>query len=175
MGFEVAFFAESSGGHRMTGHTTAVEGSSSWSTGYDVALESTWATRSVRATTLGPGGLARLVLIRRSESSWSVNGDVRADLDGCVDADLESSAVTNTLPIHRLDFTPGEPVDVPAAFVRAEDLRVERLEQTYTLVGETCQGIVFHYESSTFGFECELRYDVTGLIVDYPGIAVRHS
>jgi hypothetical protein len=31
----------------------------------------------------------------------------------------------------------------------------------------------FHYESSTFGFACDLDVDSDGLIVDYPGIARR--
>ena len=31
----------------------------------------------------------------------------------------------------------------------------------------------YHYASPAFGFECELAYDESGLVLDYPGIAVR--
>jgi hypothetical protein len=31
----------------------------------------------------------------------------------------------------------------------------------------------FHYEAPVFNFECELAYDDSGLLLDYPGIAVR--
>jgi hypothetical protein len=31
----------------------------------------------------------------------------------------------------------------------------------------------YHYVSPAFGFECELVYDESGLVLDYPGIAVR--
>jgi hypothetical protein len=35
------------------------------------------------------------------------------------------------------------------------------------------RGHVFHYESATFDFECELTFDASGLVLDYPGIAIR--
>lgn len=58
----------------------------------------------------------------------------------------------------------------PPAFVRAHDLSVERLEQTYTRLDDDGR---FAYASSTFDFACELCYDRAGLIVEYPSIAVR--
>ena len=63
---------------------------------------------------------------------------------------------------------------MPAAFVRS-DLRVERLEQRYTLIEAGPERLLFQYESSTFEFACELRYDRAGLVVEYPGIATRQA
>ena len=60
-----------------------------------------------------------------------------------------------------------------AAFVRADDLRVLRVEQLYTLRSTDPGGSTFDYESATFDFACELSFDVAGLILRYPGIAVR--
>lgn len=100
---------------------------------------------------------------------------MQPELEGCFDVDFESSAVTNTLPLHRLDFIEGVGVDVPAAFVRADDLRVERLEQRYTLMEADREQILFHYESSTVDFACDLRYDSSGLVLKYPGIAIREA
>jgi hypothetical protein len=174
-GFEVAFFNELSAGHRLTGHTTAHESSARWAVGYDVTVDRSWNTVAVRASTLTATGEAKLILTRDAGGTWTANGEVRPELDGCLDVDFESSAVTNTLPLHRIDFIEGVSVDVPAAFVRADDLRVERLEQRYTLVEANPEQILFHYESSTFDFACELRYDRSGLVVDYPGIAIRES
>jgi hypothetical protein len=48
-----------------------------------------------------------------------------------------------------------------------------RLEQRYTLTSSAPERHVFHYESATFAFECELVFDASGLVVDYPGIATR--
>jgi hypothetical protein len=174
-GFEVAFFAEISTGHRLTGNTTARESTALWSVGYDISVDHSWRTVAVHASNLTAAGVRELTLISDAAGGWTANGESRPDLDGCFDVDLESSAVTNTLPLHRLGFVEGVGIDVPAAFVRADDLRVERLEQRYTLIEAAPEFLLFHYESSTFEFACELRYDSAGLVIDYPGIAVRQS
>lgn len=172
-GFEVAFFEVLDAGHRLTGHTTASASAALWSVGYDVTVDRLWRTVAVRASNLTSAGEGKLTLTRDPEGRWTANGEQRPDLDGCHDVDFEASAVTNTLPLHRLDFIEGVGVDVPAAFVRADDLRVERLEQRYTLIEADREQILFHYESSTFEVACDLRYDRSGLIVKYPGIAIR--
>lgn len=164
-GFEVLF----AGPGGLAGHTTAVEQGQTWYVGYRIEVDAAW--RTVRAEVVGqsPSGRRTTLLERHDGDRWTVDGEPAPLLDGCVDVDLESSAVTNTLPIHRLEFPPGEPVACPAAYVQA-DLSVIRLEQTYTARGE----LRFGYTAPAFGFTAELRYDASGLIVDYPGIARRH-
>lgn len=173
MGFEVVFFRPAGGGHRLIGHTTANEEAALWSVGYDVTLDAGWQTLAVHANALTLDGGGEVALTRDAADRWLVDGRPRPDLDGCVDVDFESSAVTNTFPIHRLDLVEGRAVDVSSAFVRADDLRVERLDQTYTLIARSREALICHYESPAFGFVCDLVYDPTGLIVDYPGIASR--
>jgi hypothetical protein len=174
-GFEIAFFDDLRAGNRLVGHTTAHESSALWSVGYDVTVDHSWRTVAVDACNLTDAGAGKLTLTRDSEGTWTANGELQPELEGCFDVDFESSAVTNTLPLHRLDFVEGVGVDVPAAFVRAEDLRVERLEQRYTLIEADPEQIVFRYESSTFDFACDVRYDSSGLVVEYPGIAIRDA
>lgn len=174
-GFEVAFFRPSSRGTRLVGETAAVEASAEWAVGYDVELDTRWDTRRVRARALTSAGERETLLQRHEDGRWSVDGVERPELDGCVDVDLESSAVTNTIPLHRLQLRAEAGTDAPAAFVRAEDLRVERLEQRYTLLGATDAGLTLHYESSTFGVALELHVDAAGLVLEYPGVAARVS
>jgi len=163
-GFEVLFTSE----WTLEGHTTAVEQGEIWSVSYRIELDAAWRTRRTEVVGRTSAGPRTTVLERHDGDRWTVDGVPVPLLDGCVDVDLESSAVTNTLPIHRLDFVEGEPVQCPAAYVRA-DLRIERLEQTYTARPD----LRFGYAAPAFGFTAELRYDASGLIVDYPGIAVR--
>lgn len=174
-GFEVTFFNDLNTGHRVVGHTIAHESSALWSVGYDVTVDHSWRTVAVHAFNLAAARERELTLTRDSGERWTANGELRPDLVGCSDVDFESSAMTNTLPVHRLDFIEGVAVDVPAAFVRADDLRVELVEQRFTLIDVGPEQILFHYESSTFDFECDLRYDSSGLVVDYPGSAIRES
>jgi uncharacterized protein len=172
-GFEVVFIGAAD--FRLRGHTSAREASSLWSVSYRIDLADDWSTRRVEATSSTPGGERRTALLRMPDDRWTVDGLPRPDLNGCVDVDFESSSVTNTLPVHRIEFRQGETVQVPAAFVRAEDLGVERINQTYTLTSRSRHELRFRYTSETFGFECELTYDAAGLILTYPGIATRDS
>ena len=107
---------------------------------------------------------------------WEIDGSSVPELDGCLDVDLESSACTNTIPVHRLKLRVGQSVEAPAAYVRALDLRVERLEQNYMRVdddGDDGDRHRYRYRSPAFGFEARLVYDASGLVLDYPGIASR--
>ncbi|MDX3006342.1 putative glycolipid-binding domain-containing protein [Kribbella solani] len=168
-GFEVLFSA----GTALHGHTSAREGGSAWYVGYQVDVDSGWRTQSVHAVNRTAAGEHTVALARTPDAHWIVDGLHRPDLGGCEDVDFESSAVTNTLPIHRISFTAGTPVEVPAAFVQANDLSVVRIEQRYTLVSSEPGRYVFQYESTSFDFECRLTFDGAGLVLDYPGIAVR--
>jgi hypothetical protein len=57
--------------------------------------------------------------------------------------------------------------------VTAADLRVSRLEQGYirTDGGDVRQR--YGYTAPAFDFSCELVYDEAGLVLTYPGVAVR--
>jgi hypothetical protein len=56
---------------------------------------------------------------------------------------------------------------------RAEDLGVERLEERYVRLEDQGPGRRFAYAAHAFDFTCVLAYDDAGLLLDYPGIAVR--
>jgi hypothetical protein len=81
--------------------------------------------------------------------------------------------MTNAFPVHRMSLHLGDKAPAPAAYVRALDLRVERLEQDYVRVNDENGHQQYDYASPAFDFECRLVYDESGLPLDYPGIAVR--
>ncbi len=168
-GFEVAFFQAVDGGWTISGTTTAVEDGQAWIVGYLISVDDAWHTRRAEIAGRSAAGSRRTVLESDGDGRWRVDGVPDPRLDGCFDVDLESSSMTNTLPVHRLGLAMGSRVEAPAAYVRAADLAVERLEQTYDRVGE--RG--FAYTAPVFDFACLLRYDEHLLVLDYPGIAVR--
>ena len=57
--------------------------------------------------------------------------------------------------------------------MRAPDLAVERLEQTYARVDDEDGRARYDYASPGVGFAAVLAFDGHGLVTDYPGIAVR--
>jgi uncharacterized protein len=166
-GFEVVYL----GGRRLRGHTSAVEDGRPYAVGYDIALDDRWRTREVRVDLDAVEGPRSTVLLSDGEGHWTVDGVAAPHLDGLVDVDLEASACTNTLPIHRLPMPAGDVVPASAVYVRATDLSVTRLDQTYRRLGDR----TFDYTSEGGAFRAVLEYDSAGLIVDYPGIAVRSA
>ncbi len=168
-GFEVAFFAEDDRGLRVEGATTATEDGESWIVNYEIHLDRSWRTRSARITGRSGGAVVVTEIEADGEGHWRVDGVPAPRLDGCLDLDLEASAMTNTFPVHRLELPAGRAASAPAAYVRAVGLAVDRLDQTYSRVG----GGQYDYAAPAFDFECRLVYDRHGLVVDYPGIATR--
>jgi hypothetical protein len=161
-GFEVVFPAPG----RLRGHTSAIEDGRAYAVSYEITLDG-WVTREVRVRADLVDGSRATVLVSDGRGRWMLDGAPAPHLDGLVDVDLEASACTNTLPVHRMSMPVGELVAAPAVYVRA-DLVVRRLDQTYRRLDEHR----FAYASEG-GFQAVLTYDDAGLVVDYPGIARR--
>jgi uncharacterized protein len=164
-GFEVVF----PGAERIEGHATAVEAGEAWAVRYAIALDSRWRTRSAQVAARSTKGAHALTLEADGAGRWRIDGAPAPHLDGCLDVDLEASALTNAFPVRRLALAVGEAADAPAAYVRALNLRVERLEQHYVRVGER----EYDYTAPAFDFAARLVYDEFGLVLEYPGIAER--
>jgi uncharacterized protein len=172
-GFEVVFLHPDDDGYRVEGDTAAVENGEAWAVQYVITLNSGWSTRSVRVSGRSTSGPHELALEADGTGRWRINDAAAPHLDGCLDVDLESSSLTNAFPIHRLELEIGQEADAPAAYVRALDLSVERLEQHYVRLDNDRNRERYHYTAPGFGFECQLLYDEFGLVLNYPGIAVR--
>lgn len=173
-GFEAAFVAEVNGGLCFTGTTAALEEGHVWTISYQVTVDPmSWATRGARVSARTDAGERALEVTTDGAGSWRLDSRPAPHLDGCLDIDLESSVLTNAFPVGRLGLACGQGADAPGAYVRAEDLRVERLEQRYVRLENQDTGRRFAYAAPAFDFTCVLAYDDAGLLLDYPGIAVR--
>jgi hypothetical protein len=172
-GFEVVFLHADDDGYRIDGHTAAVEDGQAWAVEYVITLDRHWLTKSALVHGRSATGRRELMLEADGAGGWMLNGAPAPELDGCPDVDLEASAFTNAFPVHRLRLQVGQEADAPAAYVRALDLSVERLDQRYARGPNQGNRQRYHYTSPAFEFETELVYDEAGLVIDYPGIAVR--
>lgn len=172
-GFEVAYFAMLDRGRRIEGCTTAVEDGRTWFVEYTITLNTDWTTRTARVAGRSAFGRRSVMLEGDGAGHWLLDGRPAPHLDGCRDVDLESSAMTNTLPVHRLALPVAERAPVPAAYVRTPDLAVHRLEQEYRRAPDRGADQRYDYHAPAFDFTCRLVYDRAGLILSYPGIAVR--
>jgi uncharacterized protein len=165
-GFEVVYTSPG----RLRGHTSAVERGRAYAVRYDIALDEHWRTREARVASDTVCGPRETVICSDGEGRWTVDGEPAPQLDGLIDIDIEASACTNTLPMHRLTHPLDEVVEAPAVYVHALDLSVARLDQTYRRLDERR----YDYTSEA-DFRAVLEYDASGLIIDYPGIAARFA
>lgn len=174
-GFESAFLRRHDGGHRLIGHTTAVEEGSAWSVGYQIDVDSRWQTMRADVTELVGGREVHRVIESDRAGTWTIDGMQAHEVDGCIDLDLESSALTNTIFLHRVQPSTNDVCSAPAAFLRCAPLRLEQIEQTYELTPhrDRLGFTTFHYTCPRFDTDIELRFDSHGLVIDYPGLAVR--
>jgi len=172
-GFEVVYLVPLDGGYRLEGCTTAIDGEATWVISYDIRLDTTWTTRRAHISSRSAAGWRSTLLEMDDGGHWEVDGRTAPQLTGCRDVDLESSAMTNALPVHRMALPVGGRDAAPAAYVRAPDLTVDRLAQTYARVADGTAGERYDYTAPAFDFACQLIYDRSGLVIEYPGIAVR--
>jgi hypothetical protein len=173
IGFEVLFVRAETDGYRVDGHSTAVEDGEAWGVSYTIMLDAGRATRSALIVGRSASGAYEVRLEGDGRGGWLLGGRRAPQLAGCLDVDLEASAFTNALPVHRLALEVGQRADAPAAYVRALDLSVERLEQSYARLEDDGERSRYAYAAPRFGYRDEIVCDKFGLVLDYPGIAVR--
>lgn len=169
-GFEITRFAAAKNGVVFTGTSLGIEADTPWNFDYIIEVDNSWHTRSAVINNQAGG---RIEVQTDGAGHWTVNGERRPDLDGCLDLDLEGSAVTNAIPIRRLALVAGEQASAPAAYVRTDKLQVERLDQTYRRIADQNGMLVFDYRSPRFAYHECLRFAPDGLVAEYPGIAAR--
>ena len=168
------FLDPDASGRRLEGATTAVEADTAWAIRYEIRLDGDWLTRSARVVGRSASAPRReLTLESDGAGRWRIDGQPAPHLDGCLDVDLESSALTNAFPVHRLGLQVAQEASAPAAYVRAFGLSVERLEQHYRRLENDGTRQRYGYAAPALDFACELLYDEAGLLLDYPGLATR--
>jgi uncharacterized protein len=172
-GYEVVFLQTRDARYQLVGCTTAVEDGKAWAVRYEVLVDDAWRTRAAYVSSRSASGDREVRLEADGYGRWRIGGVAAPHLDGCFDIDLEASSCTNTLPIHRLGLGVGQGADAPAAYVRALGVDVERLEQRYVRIEDDGTRRRFDYTAPVFDYKGLLVYDASGLVLDYPGIAIR--
>ncbi|MGH3323194.1 MAG: putative glycolipid-binding domain-containing protein, partial [Streptomyces sp.] len=76
-----------------------------------------WTTRGARISGRSAAGSRTTTLTADGAGHWRIDGEAAAHLDGCRDADLESSAMTNAFPVRRMRLAAGARAEAPAAYV----------------------------------------------------------
>jgi hypothetical protein len=126
---------------------------------YRVEVTSEWSTRNATID------IAALAITHRVEvpepGIWLIDGEHRADLDGCTDIDLGWTPATNTIPIRRLQLESRDSATIRAAWLKWSELQFIASDQTYTKIGDS----TWRYASGDFS--AELQVDDHAVVSQY--------
>ena len=157
------------GSVRADGLIVGVADDASFRVRHEIRCDSQWRVREVSLAVLG-SERPDLRLLADGEGHWTADGAAVSALDGCVDVDLSWTAFTNTLPIRRLGWRPGQVAELLVAYIDVPELRLSAARQRYTCLEIGPEGGRYRYESVGSDFTAELPVDADGLVVDYPGL-----
>jgi len=147
---------------------------------YRLAVDGDWVFREVTLQ-IDLAGDTRHLTLRHDDAGWSADGAPRPDLADAVDIDIMATPFTNTLPIRRADWSPGQVRDFTMAYIRLPDLVVVPVKQRYTALSpgrfryELVPGASYAapsdapgYHGVDDGFTAELDVDADGFVLSYP-------
>jgi uncharacterized protein len=178
------------GSDRLTAHGTST--TADQTTEYRLHTDGGWVTRRLEVRTRGDGWTRTLLLERSADGAWSAHravegtattgddGDTELpDLAGALDCDLGLCPLTNTMPVLRHDLVrrahegTGTTGDLTMAWVSVPDLTVHASSQKYRPLHPVDPGGGAVLGFSSEGFTTAIEVDADGLVVAYPGIALR--
>jgi hypothetical protein len=152
---------------------------------YRLEAAGRFVTRSIELAASGDGWRRALLLRHDGSGGWTTDyeqsgdaslppiDDVLPELDGALDCDVESSPLTNTMPVLRGGFRSGGAGDLLMAFVSVPSLVVSASPQRYEHIRPTAGGSLVRYLSRDGDFTAELTLDADGLVEHYSSLARR--
>jgi uncharacterized protein len=133
---------------------------------YRLRCDIDWTTR--RLEVVRHGEFSALVFESDGQGRWAAgDGTELSELEGCVDVDITVTPFTNTLPIRRLPWEPGQARDLMMVYVLVPEMSHQLAHQRYTCLETGPASSAVRYESGSF--RRDLRVDADGLVIDYPG------
>lgn len=167
-GREQARIARAGNGWRLSGDLEVEDEGVAARLRYEIDCDHAWRTRAALVEGEADGHAVRFALGADGAGNWTRDDEPMPDLHGALDVDLGFTPATNTLPIRRLALDVGASAPVQSAWLRFPELRLERLEQTYTREDDR----VFRYRAMVDGnlFIARLDTDRFGRVVRYEGL-----
>lgn len=148
----------------------AVEEDTAFRVHYTIRCDTAWRVRSVSLELLDHPA-RQLHLLADGKGQWrSVDGTPLSSLAGCIDVDITVTPFTNTLPIRRLQLSPGQATEITVVYFNLPKLQFQPARQRYTCLSTNSRGNMYRYEGLESGFTAELQADHDGLILDYPNL-----
>jgi hypothetical protein len=131
-------------------------------------LDRSWRSRSLQLTVTGEEGERQLQIERAGDAQWKVDGQNRADLDGCDEIDLSFTPICNCIALRRIELAINDGFELTALHVSLPQLFIAPSRQKYVRTGESAYRYIDLGLSA--GFEAALQVDAQRMIRNYEGL-----
>ena len=131
---------------------------------YRIHCDQKWRTRRGRITGWIDDRRVDHRIRRTRANVWTLDDQIVAGLDDCIDLDLGFTPATNLMQLRRTALAVGESADVPVAWLDVASGTLERLDQRYERRTES----TWWYESPKFGYAEMLEVGPEGFVRRYP-------
>jgi uncharacterized protein len=140
---------------------------------YQISCDFRWHVRKVVIKSLDENEQT-IGLLSDGFGNWTnESGQLMSELEGCLDVDITATPFTNTLPIRRLDLTPGESAEIKVVYFTIPEMQVRVDPQRYMCLEVNNAKGKYEFESLDSGFTAVISVDRDGLVEDYPGLFKR--
>jgi len=137
---------------------------------YDMRLDKHF---QVERVVIRLSGRSSCLLSHRAGQWFDHNKHNISELEGCYDIDISATPFTNTLPIRRLEWQPGQSRSLDMLYIRVPEMTMERARQQYTCLEKNEHGSIFEYRQADFS--AILPIDADGFVQNYPNLFRRLS
>lgn len=143
---------------------------------YQIRVDEAWRTHRIAVDMLVGANRQRIHVVRHDRRGWRTRpaNEELTQLRDCIDVDLSLSPATNTLPIRRLNLTPGQSADLSAAWIRFPQtpggaLTIEPCAQRYTRLDSKRYLYEGGCTPESAGSSAVIAVDDLGLLTFYEG------
>lgn len=145
--------------------TLVQAGEAAFSARYDWLLTPGWRTIHLRLTLFAEQDTT-LFIERAEGAGWRVNGQARADLEGCDEIDVSATPFCNTLAMRQMGDASQR--NFSMLYVPLPSLQLRPFSQSYERLGPRR----WRYASTGLSgdFQAELAVDEYGLVQQYQGL-----
>lgn len=165
-GHDACRLVERGGAWRVEGATAFLHNGVPAFLAYEVECDGEWRTQegAVRGW-MGERALDFRIALAH-DGTWTLNGLVVPNLEGCIDLDLGFTPATNLLQLRRVALQIGQAADVSVAWLDVAAGTLDRLQQRY----ERRTAEAYWYEAPRFDYFALLRVNEVGFVEDYPNL-----
>jgi uncharacterized protein len=137
---------------------------------YKITMDTGWQVMEARIRSMGEDPRTIHLKSDRAGNWTDEEGVVLQDIYGCSEIDITFTPFTNTLPIRRLNLGEGQSQTIDVAYIDIQDMSVRPVKQRYTCLERGDVTSLYRYEGLETGFTADLKVDLDGLVIDYPGV-----